>query len=514
MPANIPTSSITVIDRNGNVDTLDLPIVTSIEMSMTVSLTEMDTIIYGYENKFIIDLGTVQRYNITMERVNPFPYDDSDDAPPEMWSNGKWYNVIESMLNKWQTLFRSTNGELMGAFYYRFNSSDTELYPNINKTVMLIGTLGVSYKGLQKMEITLPLTVAKLPGATSQAQTMTVTFTSGSGSGASFTREYLVGFSQPFPSVPADWTAPTNSAFAYWTATGSGGIEYRGTPNTNIVWDESTPTTWVAHWAEPLWVQVRTSATTEMITIPENLRGQVTSCVAYAVGGGGGAGGGRAFQLGTTSGWYQMAGGGGASGEARSNRFDILNGIYTIDIVVGAGGNSPDHISISGGMGDDGGNGGESSVTYNRVPRVTAAGGAGGKGANATGYNQMHGGAGGVGNPNGGSYSGGSAGATWDVAGEDGLANLGIAGQGHASHEETGQYGQGGAGGGAADIYGTFDAISIRSVGGNGGMFVTTGSNRVAPTQPAFGGGAGSGGWDNPPNGADGVVVLMFFGRD
>lgn len=68
---------------------LDMPMVQSIEENDTATLAEISTIIYGFEDNFVMDVGVVQRYTVDFLRVQPS--ESKNDSPdPSKWSNGYW----------------------------------------------------------------------------------------------------------------------------------------------------------------------------------------------------------------------------------------------------------------------------------------------------------------------------------------------------------------------------------------------------------------------------------------
>lgn len=56
---------------------IGLPIITSITKTYDSDLTEVKTIVFGTDYNYCADLGVKARYQITVERVNPFPIDDT-----------------------------------------------------------------------------------------------------------------------------------------------------------------------------------------------------------------------------------------------------------------------------------------------------------------------------------------------------------------------------------------------------------------------------------------------------
>ena len=96
------TGTLKIRRRDNSTTTIKLPYIKSIVTSVTASLTEISTIIYGYRNNFCMDLGTSQTISLKLERVNPIDYNDRS-TDPEMWSNGKWYRWFEDQLTSGRT---------------------------------------------------------------------------------------------------------------------------------------------------------------------------------------------------------------------------------------------------------------------------------------------------------------------------------------------------------------------------------------------------------------------------
>ena len=93
-------------NRDGVAKALHLPNIQSIEEQDSAQLTEISTIIYGFDDNFVMDLGTTQRYTITFRRNQPMPSSDPQKTEGETdehfwnrvdytqstsWSNGFWY---------------------------------------------------------------------------------------------------------------------------------------------------------------------------------------------------------------------------------------------------------------------------------------------------------------------------------------------------------------------------------------------------------------------------------------
>lgn len=478
---DLPEAWIDITTRDRTSGTLsrtriDLPIVSSIEMGITVSLTELETIIYKYRNRFIIDLGNVQKFNVTVERVNPPDYDDSltDRAK---WSNGKWYKELETALDVWQNFMydMELTSNQVGGFRFHYEPTDEEFLPVIDKNVFMVGTMNVSRKDMQTLRIQIPLTVGKMTGIAGTANTTSVDFLPGLAEGDTFTQVFPNGFEVPMPSPSSDWIEPENCRFEYWTSDSQS--RYAGEM---VVWSSSLPRRWTASWKEPLKVDLITESTE--YEIPEGAR----TLYFIAIGGGGGAGGYGGTRNGIE--YDRSSGGGGGSGETVDDTWDVsLGGIVTI--TVGSGGNSPG-ATFPDGL--DGGAGGNTVVTYAGLIK-TAKGGDGGQGfvsvtESARGGQRY--------------YAGGSISQNLPSDGDSADGIAGVAGPSNQSY-------RGGAGGGGGDFVFKMDGETYISKGGDGGS--QDGNEQVFPSTPLYGGGAGSAPFNNIPGGASGAVGLVFF---
>lgn len=517
------TGRLSLRKRTGETIERDLPIITKIETTLSASLTEMETIIYGYRNRFAMDLGNTQRYDLTIERVNPFSYNDNQDHDPSQWSNGRWYAELESMLDEWQTLLRdpfSDDDTIVGCFHLAIESGDPELYPDISKDVVLSGTMSAS-RTVQKLRVNLPLVVSRLNGGTTAPrESVDITFHPGEGTeGEAFTETYTEGLNVVMPNPPSSWTRADGAAFMHWVADDG----TTATAGSSLSWYDGFPLSWTAAWKLPISCYIKDTAGTETLAVPTG----AVSMTVHAVGGGGGAGSGEDTPAGAQR-VYSHAGGAGASGAYDTTSRDNISPGEIITVTVGAGGVSRRTYQLSALDGDDGGS---TSVSYRSVQILSVRGGNGGKG-----YDSDAGGVGGTGSVSGNavSYAGGSTTTDVTVGGSDGETTNGIAGVGYDTISTRDgvavtNYGQGGAGGGAADLnltvtvqngdvtetYGPFV-----SQGGDGGadLYGSSGHGERLPTTPLYGGGAGSMSQgshsttlgDYPP-GADGIVIILFF---
>lgn len=487
----LPEAWIDITTRDRTSGTLsrtriDLPVVSAVEMSITASLTELETIIYKYRNRFIIDLGNVQKYNVTVLRVNPPDYDDSS-SDMSKWSNGKWYKELESALDVWQNFMYDmdlTNNQV-GGFRFHYEPTHEEFLPTIDKNVFLVGTLNVSRKDIQTIKVQIPLTVGKMTGIAGTANTSTVDFEPGSAQGEPFSQVFPNNFEVPMPSPSSDWVEPENCRFDKWVS----GSESRYAGQM-VSWTSSMSDTWTAQWREPLKVDMVTTEGLTEYEIPEGAQ----TLYFIAIGGGGGAGGygGTSLSVGSTAIVSIASGGAGGSGETVDDTWDVsMGGVITIDI--GAGGASGTGSTFSKGTSGESGN--ATSVAYSGLVK-TANGGDGGQGSDAkmayfvtTSGGQRY-------------YAGG--GISQGVP-SDGDSADGIAGKAGTSYNSYG----GGAGGGGGDFVFKLNGVTYTSRGGDGGS--KDGETQTSPSTPVYGGGAGSAPFDGMPSGASGAVGLVFF---
>lgn len=222
-----------------DVERIYIPNVTSIEDITTVSLTQVDTLMFGYENKYLSDLGTSRRLIVNVERPNPMPYNDSSSNPWE-WSNGKWFKAFMDFTDYWQNYGRDTiTGSMVGGFRFRYiplshdedddrvNFSD--LYPEIDKNVFLTGNTEASFSG-NLLKFTMNLAIGQM---TSDSNTKGYeVLASDPDSDENKTVRLFVpeGVDLEVPQKPTTWTSPEGSMFKSWM--GSDGNEYA--PGTKV----------------------------------------------------------------------------------------------------------------------------------------------------------------------------------------------------------------------------------------------------------------------------------------
>lgn len=523
--------------------TLVMPVVKSISRTTQASLTEISTMVYGYRNNFCMDLGTKRSFSIKFERVNPFPYDDSSDdyADSEKWSNGKWYRMLEKLLDRWQNLCvdPSNPSELAGGFRFLHIPEDETLYPRIDGNVFMVGNLNMSYKATQMMEFTLPLTLSRMTGSTKPVEQVTLTLVTEDivdKTTQTDTVKVPKGYETSVPRCPDGWTKyQPGRIFQYWTDSDGNRLN----EGEMHIWNADATLT--AVWKGALAVNVyslqgnqqaldlisRTDAwgssmkaSDDTSVVPDG----ATRAIAYLVGAGGGAGGGYVQSTGIeTIGkrWWRPGGGGGAGQFVKTDEISVTPGA-PIEVWLGVPGSGGTNISNT-----NGGNGGPTYIKYNGsdwTGGVTRA--EGGKG----GKSMSNGGAGGAEYWSGGSYDEGSMnGADGSTGGENTTDNAGKGGTGSEYTEgKVDYYRYGGCGGGATDFKYRFYTETqgwmpgpdsdyfYRSRGGNGQSY-TPGTGESTPAMDGYLGGGGGSGWkkgnavSRSGIGGFGIAIVIFY---
>ena len=478
------------ITWNGTTSRVDFPHIVEIVDAYNASLTEISTLIYGAENRFVMDLGVQRSFDLNCVRINPDEYDDSSSADPSEWSNGKWITELIKKLDHWQNLMKPNGG-----FKLVIESPDKELYPDISKNVFLRGGITPKYT-VNKMSFSLPLVVGSMRGDSTYIDTVTLTFKSGSNPPKTYTQTYPKDALVPVPAIPADWQGiVADSIFTHWTT--SSGTKYK--PGETVRW--TSDTTLSANWQGPIDVQVFTDAGTKTCTVPAGAaRVQV-----YAVGAGGGAG--RTHNIrkesastGVLSNKYYSGGAGGAGEVIITSRTVRSTSEITVDVGTGGSCGKDSH--------PEGYAGGSTTVKIDRHV-VLARGGDGGLGATDSSYIAVLGGS--------KYYSGGMGGIEpTDGSTDESSSTPGIPGRKGDSRitSEDFQY-HGGAGGGASPFNNRFNGTLYTSIGGDGSSNFQKnqgGQVGLAAKSGQYGGGAGSGNPNkNNTKGGDGFVALIFF---
>ena len=493
--------------------TFNLAEMTSIEVSHYTSLNELPTIVMGYRNNFIIDLGNTRKISLTMKRVNPRSYKDRSSNTDD-WSNGKWYRELEAVMDYWQNFGKAYNNddEWTGGFEFHFIPSDSQLAASMSYNVFLSGALNLQYS-TQYMVVQMNLTVARMGGESSgptPSERVTLILNPSTSMFEPVEREVQADVTVAVPTPPWDYMG---YAFRGWSYTqGSTTVDLPAGGTTMFGYQTSPIELW-AVWNEPIGIWVSTDhlsgAGSTSFTTPSG----TTSITVYAVGGGGGGGSG---------GWNTIyeggrsPGGGGGSGEFVIGSLPSgSNRTYNVTIGAGGAGGGRPTAGLGKRDGNAGGNGDSTTVQDASLPqyRVTALGGLGGPGGNTTGAVVQGG------QSNGKeSYRGGNA--QYGVDGGDGqtsASNAGNEGKGGPHRGGNMDWG-GGAGGGAAGFHERFYVNDryypadgyYMSIGGNG---ADAGNSDNHPTEGQCGGGGGSCDYTNgdAAGGGDGMVIVLFF---
>lgn len=527
---------------------ITLPPITSISCDYNVNLTEMPTIVLGYENNFCMDLGTALRYSVTMKRVNPKNYNDNQNSHPELWSNGRWYRYFEQFFNFWQNFgldITASSGEykMVGGFRFHFVPSDTTLYPVIDRNVFLSGALNLQYS-TEYMVVQMNLQVARMQsGASGTGSTTTVTMHTESPDGSWLEESVTVPLNFPsiIPYVPVAWEnmwTENGQVFMGWSASqGSTVVAYYA--GDDYTYTSAGLDLW-AVWEGPIdFIVVSPTDSkegldyiipyTEQYTPPL----EATTLNIYCVGGGGGAGNcASAYPNGAPG----AAGGAGAGGDVNITSFTInrsLDPNPTFTVYVGYGGPRGNNKGV---IDSDGPAGYDGAPTWVEGPGLTRAmtianGGKGGQGGQRlvvdTGVSYARGGQSTTA-PGGSSRSGqnGEDGGTTDP---NVLSNVGKG----CPLQGTESYVAPGSGGGASAFRTKFRFNGTwypgpssndyyESKGGQGGGFESNGDVRQC-TEGVYGGGGGSkpthtsGGIigvierDNGCRGGNGIAIILAF---
>lgn len=499
----------------------DLPPISNIEVSFYTNLSELPTVVMGFRNNFIMDLGNTQKISLTMKRTNPRSYNENSSSPDD-WSNGKWYRELEKIMDYWQNFGKSSSNKSTGGFLFHYTPSDTSLYPVMDKNVFLNGSLSIQY-ATQYIVVQMNLTVARMEGGDAgTGNYVTVVMDSGiSGHEESYTTAAGVQTQYPYP--PNDWTTinPGYLCVGWASSPGQSIVEFE--PGTPVVWEmQNEPYTLYAVWRGPRAIRVFDTPGTTTFNVSSLGLFNITDMEYYIVGGGGGAGG--CGSRGTISSLVGIAGGGGGSG---GYAHDVVECSETrsYSITVGAGGSmgANQTSSLNPGDGTAGGDGGYTRLTeVGGSLDVNARGGSGGAGGPSTSPSNAY--------ARGGSqvYAGGDV--RYGEWGEDGDAptsNYDNRGRGWNQSRAfdasaSGLYANGaGAGGGACDL--NFQAningqsYDYVSKGGDAGGYWYKSSDGSSgwteASNPTYGGGGASVGRNTmgATAGANGIVILIFY---
>lgn len=381
--------TLTRYDKDGTAITLELPNIQSIEENDTSTITEISTIIYGYEDNFVMDIGTTQRYTVSFTRVNPTEVtDDLDFAHQHLWSNGHWFRMFKLLTDRWQNLQYDENGRQTGGFRFYFSpgEDDVDLYPTLDRNVFIAGGVSATFSNnLQTMKISLPLAVGTMIRNTQLPSTgVPITYVPNILAVREWAAFYPPHIDIPLPYPPTDWLDQVGLyTFKQWvTPLGNrpAGAMYPVSNDSvnRIVADWQSPTA-AKRYDNDIIVYFTSgdvpadaeAGTYEVLTDEFPSAVNVKSIKIYAIGGGGG--GARAYSrtVGSQESHeivYNAGGGGGSGGYLIRNAY-LGNDISGIQITIGQGG----------GSGVDGGASNVSLYDGNTLGSICYAGG--GKGA-------------------------------------------------------------------------------------------------------------------------------------
>lgn len=312
---------------SASVVTIDLPIITKISDSMSVTLTEYSTMVYGYKENFCMDIGNSERLSVSVTRVNPMPYNDASEDPND-WSNGVWCAWVKNQLDFWQNFGRDPdNNERTGGFKFEFYSLDTTLCPDFEYNVFLAGNIQKKY-GVGKVTLEFPLQISRMNGASGGSSGNQVTLTldpDNSEIGDVQTVTVQRGILREAPEMPTSWDYAYQMGLMFdgWsTVRGASTPQYTVGDGTRYAWTENT--TLYAVWSYPRYIRVwDTRGSEESITIPEGVSTAVI--IAVGAGGCGGACYGEAAGI--------MPGGAGGAGQFVSTNISVSpNQVFTCSL--------------------------------------------------------------------------------------------------------------------------------------------------------------------------------------
>lgn len=327
-----------------------LPIISNIEDTISASLVEMDTVMFGYENRFVMDTGTKQSFSVTVERVAPVNPDDSG-TDFERFSNSKWWALFLEYINFWQNDGRAQNGERTGGFRFVYAPQEEykELYPTIVKNVFISGQVSVRIS-VDHMSFTLPLTVATMD-AKASLPTWKAIFKEKADSTETFESEEIVGSVMSLPTPDSEWVSriqrEESKGFSHWVME-SGDSASKYYPGGDLEYDSdylTEPPVFYAVW-------VNTSETRVYYVTRGESRGPLVyeyvadaDCTVEATlygGGGTGGKGSKKNRAWPKKDYYPGGGGGGAPVPVTTSYAMKAGEILYIEL--GLGGNSEEYI--------------------------------------------------------------------------------------------------------------------------------------------------------------------------
>ena len=357
-PVPESTNRLERYDSEGISDVFYLPNIQSIEETDNVQLTEISTIVYGFDYNFVMDLGTTQRYTVNFIRVQPRTVNDTGDDP-EQWSNGRWFAKLKEFLDGWQNLNYGTvdAGEHIvrtGGFRLvvdpiteRLRTGDqadySMLYPPIDRTGFIAGNISMTQSGsnLQYLKVTIPFAVGSMIRQVQTEGGHQVTLRAGINNisdptvPATRTVAFPSDFDYPAPSAPSAWVNYASSyIFKDWYVTNSSATHY--SMNSIVPYAVSDLT---ANWLMPRWITSKTTpGDSDPYLMSDILSSIGTTYTTYMVKvwlvGGGGAGQFVYQGVGRTT-------GGGGSGGFIEEAFALpVDRVTSLKVHVGYGGSA------------------------------------------------------------------------------------------------------------------------------------------------------------------------------
>lgn len=343
--------------------TFYLPNIQSIEETDNITVTDISTIVMGYDNNFVMDTGSLQKFTVNLRRVQPAsPNDSSTDQ--SRWTNGYWFEQLKDFTDRWQNLYKNTSGESTGGFTFYFapysesymsGVSYSDLYPTLTRNVFLSGQISVrnSPDNLKYIDVTIPLTVSSMVETTPAIETVNITFRPGSLSGVtSYTLEFPKNMESSVPNPSSDWADAINSAgyaFNYWTD--SNGTQY----SPGSTFEPESGMVLTASWVVPYgWTAFNgKSGETYEVTIPSGAK----TAIYYLIGPGGDGGRGYYDKQHILLPTIVYFGGGGGSGAYVTGSISVSTG--TLSLYVSSTETAIYYDNVRVAKANKGGNGGD-----------------------------------------------------------------------------------------------------------------------------------------------------------
>lgn len=463
--------------------------VQSISDSINAKIVSKGTIIFGYDNRFVMDIGVVRSFTLRIVRPNPPDYDD-DSPDQDKWSNGKWFQYLRDFTDFWQNMGRDpTTDSVVGGmqFYFAPRADCIDEYPPISCNVFIAGTIEGNFaeSNLSILKISIPLRVGRMTSEGVSAG-WTVTYYKDNKQSESFQQFYPIGSSAILAQPPPNWSVD-GRYYDKWVSDNRDvyypgqSLAYTGATNVDMIGGYSSAKRYVVETVP------KDADTPYILTVPSG----VTRMATYLIGGGGaGSLGARKPQpLGGIS--QYNSGGAGGAGQLKYLMSVVQSG-DKLEYNVGRGGAPDDDYT---GKANDG------TSTYIKIGSTTYSAN-GGHGGYAGSFDAP--GAGGA------EYEKGGTGAKYDADGNAGATSTyaqmtGIPGEPTQHYKDMNRYFAGASGGGAVAFNKTINGTNYVSKGGDG--------YKYQESNPAgmYGGGGGSASSFLPGAGGNGLICIIFL---